>query len=131
MEKCHYGNGLRIIYFIQCWPWGVKKLETDCRTRFWNYYQIWQGEKLTTWLLSSGQDFGKNFLDSKHVLKVYFKPSRKNPYFLFLPLSSQPVWLKIHCLITCSSDQTPNSETTNFFHENELIFKELQIGFFW
>ena len=37
-----------------------------------------------TWLPSSGQDFGKNFLDSKHVLKVYFKPSMKNPdFFIF------------------------------------------------
>jgi hypothetical protein len=45
-------------------------------------------------LLSSGQDFNKNFLDSKHVLKVYFKPGRKNPDFGFLPLPSKPVWLK-------------------------------------
>ena len=36
---------------------------------------------------SSGQDFDKNFLDSKHVLKVYFKPGRKNQDFWFLPLS--------------------------------------------
>ena len=56
---------------------------------------IWQAEKLSTWLLSSGQDFGKKFLDSKHVLKVYFKPSRKNQNFLFLPLCSVVVWLKI------------------------------------
>ena len=34
-------------------------------------------EKLSTWLLSSGQEFDEMFLDSKHVLKVYFKPSRK------------------------------------------------------
>ena len=45
-------------------------------------------------LLSSGQDFDKNFLDSKHVLKVYFKPSRENPDFGFLPLPLMPVWLK-------------------------------------
>ena len=38
------------------------------------------------------------FLDSNHVLKVYFKPSRKNQDFLFLPLSSVPVWLKIRYL---------------------------------
>ena len=30
--------------------------------------------RVSTWLLSSGQDLGKKFLDSKHVLKVYFKP---------------------------------------------------------
>ena len=29
-----------------------------------------------------------------HVLKVYFKPSRKNPDFGFLPLPSKLVWLK-------------------------------------
>ena len=39
-------------------------------------------------MLSSGQDFNKNFLDSKHVLKVYFKPRRKNLEF------EKPVWLK-------------------------------------
>jgi hypothetical protein len=70
-------------------------LKTDCRTRTLNYYQIWLAEKLSTWLLSSGQDFSKKFLDSKHVLKVYFKPSRKNQNFLFLPLCSELVWLKI------------------------------------
>ena len=44
-------------------------------------------------MLSSGQDFDKNFLDSKHFLKVYFKPSRKNQDFLFLPLLLKPVSL--------------------------------------
>ena len=44
---------------------------------------LWQAEKLSTWLLSSGQDFDNNFLDLKHDLKVYFKPSRKNLYFCF------------------------------------------------
>ena len=39
--------------------------------------------KLSTWLLSSEQDFGKKLLDSKHVLKVCFKPIRKNPDFYF------------------------------------------------
>ena len=42
--------------------------------------------------------FGKNFFDSKHELKVYFKPSRKNPDFIFLPLPSELVWLKIRYL---------------------------------
>ena len=65
-------NGLKIIYFIQTWPSDIKKLKTDRCTR------TEPSEKLSTWLLSSGQDFGKNFLDSKHVLKVYFKPSRQN-----------------------------------------------------
>ena len=99
-EEGHSGNGLKIIYFIQCWPSDVKKMKIDCLTRFWKYYQIWHAEKLSTWLLSSWQDFGKNFLDSKrHVyFKAYFKPSRKKSRFWFLPLSSEPVWLKIHHL---------------------------------
>ena len=46
-------------------------------------------------MLSSGQDFSKKFLDSKHVLKVYLKPSRKKIFFSFLPLSSELVRLKI------------------------------------
>ena len=52
-------------------------------------------QKWRIWYLSSGQEFDKNFLDSKskHVLKVYFKPSRKNQKNLFLPLPSVPVWL--------------------------------------
>ena len=33
--------------------------------------------------------------DSKYVLKVYFKPSRKNNKKIFLPLPSELVWLKI------------------------------------
>jgi hypothetical protein len=45
-------------------------------------------------LLSSGQEFDEKFLDSKHVLKAYFKPSRKNPDFGFLPLPSMLVRLK-------------------------------------
>ena len=46
------------------------------------------------WFWGHFQDFDKNFLDSNHVLKVYFNPSRKNPDFGFLPLPSEPVWLK-------------------------------------
>jgi hypothetical protein len=44
-------------------------------------------------LLSSGQEFDEKFLDSKHVLKVYFKPIRKNQDFGFLPLPSKLVRL--------------------------------------
>ena len=44
---------------------------------------------MSTWLLSSGQDFGKKFLDSKHVLKVYFKPSRKKSGLLISTTSVQ------------------------------------------
>ena len=57
----------------------------------------WKTEYLSTWLLSSGQEFDEKFLESKHVLnfKVYFQPSRKKKYFVFLPLPILPVRLKI------------------------------------
>ena len=56
-------------------------------------------DRLKNWVPDcSGQDFGKNFIASKHVLKVCFKPSRKNPDFLYLPLCSVLVFLKIHHL---------------------------------
>jgi hypothetical protein len=45
-------------------------------------------------LLSSGQEFDEKFLYSKHVLKAYFKPSKKNTDFGFLPLPSMLVRLK-------------------------------------
>ena len=35
------------------------------------------------------------FFDSNHVLKAYFKPSRKNKDFVFLPVPILPGWLKI------------------------------------
>ena len=44
-------------------------------------------------MLSSGQEFDEKFLDSKHVLKVDFKPSRKNQDNLFSPLPLLPVFL--------------------------------------
>ena len=50
-------------------------------------------------MLSSGQDFGKKLLDSKHVLKVYFKPRRKNQKLLFFPLCSVVVGVRILHLI--------------------------------
>ena len=59
------------IYFIQTWPSDVKKLKRYRHTQTQNYVQIWQAETLSTWLLSSGQDIGKKFFDSKHVLNVY------------------------------------------------------------
>ena len=46
-------------------------------------------------MLSSGQEFDEKFLDSKHVLKVYFKPSRKKKYFIFLAIPILPGRLKI------------------------------------
>ena len=55
-------------------------LTLNLPANFWKLL-IWQTEKLSTWLLSSGQDFGKKSIVSKHILKVYSKPSRKNPDF--------------------------------------------------
>ena len=43
----------------------------------------------------SGQEFAKKLLDSKHVLKVIFKPSRKNKDFVYLKDPILPVWVKI------------------------------------
>ena len=40
----------------------------------------------------------KNFLESKHVFKVYFKYSRKNPDFLLLPFSSLKLQQNCHLL---------------------------------
>jgi hypothetical protein len=93
-EKCRLFYGSKIIYYMQTWPPDVKKLNSLCCRRTQNNYQIWLVEKLSTWLLSSGQDFNKKFLDSKHVLKVYFKPGRKNQNFWFLPLPSKLASLK-------------------------------------
>ena len=66
MEK-NWGNK-KIIDYIQTWPSDVKKLKTDRRAKTQNSKQIWQAKKLSTWLLSSGQDLGEKFFDSKHVL---------------------------------------------------------------
>ena len=52
-----------------------------------------------TILEMTGQEFDEKFLDSKHVLKVYFKSSRKNKDFVFLPVPILPGWLKILHLI--------------------------------
>ena len=41
------------------------------------------------------KEFDENVLDSKHVLKGYFKPSMKNKDFVFLPVPIFPVWVKI------------------------------------
>ena len=60
---------------------------------------MWPSEKLSTWLLSLGQEFDEKLLDSKHVLKLIFKPSRKNKDVLFLPDPILNVWLKILHLI--------------------------------
>ena len=74
----------KIIHYIQTWP--PSRLRKNVASSFSKF----DSEKLSTWLLSSGQEFDKRFLDSKHVLKMYFKPSRKNPdffYFYHFPLS--------------------------------------------
>ena len=79
------------------------------------FCQIWQAEKWRTWYLSSGQEFDENFLDSKHVFKVYFKPSRKNKDFVFLPDPILPGWLKILHL-NCYSHFQVKSSTYLFLH---------------
>ena len=84
---CHSGNRLKIIHYLQTWQPGVKMLRTDGRIRFWNYYQLWSAENWRIWFLSLGHEFGKTFLDSKHVLKVYFMPIRTNLHFYHFPLS--------------------------------------------
>jgi hypothetical protein len=68
-------------------------------------------------LLSSGQEFDEKILDSKHVLKVYFKPSRKKKYFVFLPLPILPVRLKIlHLNIRYFFPLNKNCVNSRFFH---------------
>ena len=68
-------------------------------------------------MLSSGQDFGKKFLDSKHVLKVYLKPSRKKFFFSFLPLPSLLVWLKIPYLNTLVTIVLIITEYSHRYHQ--------------
>ena len=99
--------------------WFVYFTKRECCTRTRNYSQIWQAEKLSTWLLSSGQDFSKKFLDSKHVLEVYLKPSRKNPKISFLPLCSKLVRLKILYLRINSKPDRNQSKLTMY---NALTF---------
>ena len=92
-----------VTFLFSCIFWGKKIVKISggqCQkkkirgTMSENFRGRQQAEKVSTWLLSSGQDFSKNFLDLKHVLKVYFKPSWKNQEFLFLPLPSKPVSMK-------------------------------------
>ena len=52
------------------------------------------------------------FLDSKHVLNVYFKPSRKNEDFVFLPVQILPVWVKIGHLSNNLMDSTILNQAT-------------------
>ena len=92
MEKHYSGNGLKIIHFVQTWL-DVKKLETDCQTRFWNYKRIGQ-LKIGSADFLLIREFNKKILDSKGLLKMYSKSSMKNPDFESLPLPSKPVWLK-------------------------------------
>ena len=43
-------------------------------------------DRLKNWVPDcSGQEFDEKILVSEHVLKVYFKPSRQNKDFVFLP----------------------------------------------
>ena len=76
-------------------------------------------------ILSLGREFDKKFLDLKHVLKVYFKPSKKNPDFGFLSLSSKPIWLKIDYLNernTNQASQIPKSHCA-FMYSSRRHFR--------
>ena len=73
----------------------------------------------------SGQDFDKNFLDSKHVLKVYFKLSRKNPDFGFLPLPSEPVWLKTPYLSAKLSIESQLSTKQRSVNKLDYVLRQL------
>ena len=91
-KRCS-GNGLKIIYSIQPWPSDVKKVEnrfSHTLLKLLTNLTNWKTEYLIA-QLSTG------FQQKKFWLKVYFKPSRKNPDF-FLPLPSELIWLKI-CLL--------------------------------
>ena len=86
----------RVLRFQTIWKTNkyIRLTGVLCYTSIPRVTCILVSEKLSTWLLSSGQEFDEKFLDSKHVLKVYFKPSREKKYFGFLPLPILPVWLK-------------------------------------
>ena len=55
-------------------------------------------------MLSSGQEFNKKFLDSKHVLKVCFKPSMKNKDLYFYQLLFCLAGSKLEILNECTYD---------------------------
>ena len=55
---------------------------------------------LLMWSIFSQTGLKGSGENPKYVLNVYFKLSRKNPDFGFLPLLSKPVWLKIDHLKT-------------------------------
>ena len=67
-------------------------------------------------MLSSGQEFDEKFLDSKHVLKVSFKPSRKKKYF---------------CIFTSSyfACRAQDSSLNNCFLGHQSEIKVFKFGF--
>ena len=68
----------------------------------------------------------EKFLYSKHVLKVYFKPSWKNPDFGSLPLPIFPVSVKNGHLRNIMISMPPH------FYENDGIFiMEITFHFFF
>ena len=86
-------------------------------------------DKLSTWLLSSEQEFDEMFLDSKHVLKVYFKPSRKNQDVFFLPLPLQPVSLANGHLNDLMAYHSWQSRATNHSTKSQRSRGWLKPGF--
>ena len=72
-------------------PWSHRRKEHVISLLHWGKIKI---ERKTEYL-RAGQEFDEKLLDSKHVLKVIFNPSRKNKDFLFSPYPILVGWLKI------------------------------------
>ena len=104
MENYCSGNRLKIIYHIQTWSSDVKKLKTDCRTRFWNYYltkliggkpiQLSWGQKLSTKVnfdIFSSFRFSKNPQIFKYFCSCAFLRISANLDFIAINLH----WFKV------------------------------------
>jgi hypothetical protein len=76
------------------WPPDVKNLNWTCQQFLETTIKF--GRLKSDVPDITAQEFDENFLDSKHVLKVYFK----NKDFVFLPVPILPVCVKIGHNIT-------------------------------
>ena len=75
---------LKIIHFVETWPLDVKKLKTDCQTRFWNYKLT----NLVSWkfahLISQPRTgIRQNVVWLKTCPHGLFQAQKENPDFLF------------------------------------------------
>ena len=75
---------LKIIHFVETWPLDVKKLKTDCQTRFWNYKLT----NLVSWkfapLISRPRTgIRQNVAWLKTCPHGLFQAQKENPDFLF------------------------------------------------